>query len=88
MDDEQLIDALTCQHPQAVWETMVQTLKNRASASRETAISLEREAKDALKQCNEHYEAETMFLSLARALEKAPVEFPAPPQSIGMKDKA
>lgn len=84
----QLEDTLDCGTPLETWEAMVKHMRDRARASEEIALGLEREAKDATDRAAEFHVAAQEFHSLANALNDAPVTFaaletPSPPDQEG-----
>lgn len=81
MTDEQLMDAITCCGPEEAWKAMLANLKVRAQREDEVANELEAKIRDLAGQADYHYQRGQEFGHLWQAMERAPVAFPAPPQS-------
>lgn len=73
---EQLTDVLDCGDAQSTWQELVYHLKFRAAQSRDIARDLERDARDATAQAEDHRRNAVEFENLAEAMKKAPVTFP------------
>jgi hypothetical protein len=77
MSPEQISDVLECGNPQQVWTVAIAYLEGRAQQSDDIGESLRRDAKDALKQADEHFAAAQEFHNLALAMRRAPITFAA-----------